>query len=129
MTNSALKDQYARATRMIGFALTLSNDPEVWDGLSLVLSARLTPEERSCLLEAAARSMHPDDVLFTLNNALVEFTAGPPLPVLDVIDDDARWWADLATLPEHKAYLAACFVRLPVREQQQFLASAMRRVA
>lgn len=114
---------------MIGFALTLSNDPEVWDGVSLVLRARLTRDERARLFRAVLTSTHPDDVIAALSDKLPDIMAGPPLPVLDVIDDDARWWADLASLPELKAWLAACFVRLPVRDQQQFLASAMRRAA
>ena len=60
---------------------------------------------------------------------MIESLAGSPLPVLVDIDDDARWWADLATLPELKAWVSACFVRLPQRDREEFLAAAMRRAA
>ena len=128
MTSDWQSKKYACATRRIGYALTLGDDPEVWEGLTFVLQQRLTLNERAQLLRSLARSMNPDDVIRVLNDALSDAAAGPPLPVLISINDDARWWADLATLPELRAWLAACFVRLPIREQQEFLASATRRV-
>jgi hypothetical protein len=129
MTGDVQSDQYARATRMIGFALTLRDDPDVWDGLSLVLRARLTRVDRAGLFRAVLASSHPDEVITALSDELPHILVGSPLPVLDVIEDDARWWADLATRPELKAWLAACFVRLSIQDQQQFLASATRRAA
>ena len=129
MSGDNPSDKYACATRMIGHALTLGDDPAVWVGLAFVLEQRLSAEERARLLRSAVRSMQPDDVFRVLDDELSDASIGSPLPILIDIEDDARWWADLATLPELKAWLVACFVRLSMRDQQEFLAIAMRRVA
>lgn len=97
--------------------------------MALVLKLRLSRSERARLLSAAIKCAHPDDIKAVLVYALPDMLVGSPMPVLIEIGDDTRWWADLATLPELKAWLAACFVRLPHRDQQEFLSSAMWRVA
>ena len=107
MSCITFRDQYARATQMLNHALILEDDPDVWDGLSVILESRLRPSERLRLLEAVIKSLHPDDVLAALAVILPDILAGSPPPVLVEIDDDARWWADLATLPELKAWLSA----------------------
>ena len=129
MTWDPKVDQYARASRMLGYALTLDDDPEIWDGLALVLALELTRSQKARLFEAVFKATHPDDINLVLSDAMIERPAGSPLPVLVEIDDDARWWADLATLPELKAWVSTCFVRLPYRDQREFLAAAMRRTA
>ena len=126
---TAKSDHHARAARMLSYALTLGEDPEIWSALAVVFEARLTQAERRRVLIAALRSAASDDVYPTLDEFIRDDAIGAPLPVLREIADDARWWADLATMPELKAWLTACFVRLPQLERQSFLASAARRAA
>ena len=127
MKNACKKDSYRRAVDMIGYALTLRDDVGIWIDLATVLECRLTPYERCMLLVSVTKSCDPDDALEVFGQAASEWLCGPPLPVFDDIDADARWWADLATIPELKAWLAAVFVRLPERDRQEFLAAATRR--
>ena len=129
MRLSQLANRHRRACHILGCALTLGDDAEVWAGLSLVLQSRLTPLERSLLLGATLRTLAPDDTEFVLKATLGAHAAGLPLPVFDDADCGARWWADLATREELGAWLAACFVRLPRRDQVAFLAEAGGRVA
>ena len=128
MTWDRQKDQYARASRMLGYALAL-DDAEAWDGLAIVLERWIAPDQRARLFGAVFDATHPDDINLVISDSMVEFLAGSPLPVLLDIEDDARWWADLATLPELKAWMSACFVRLPRRDRDEFLAAALRRKA
>ena len=44
MTWDSRSDQYARARRMLGHALILDDDPEVWDGLTFVLALAFDAE-------------------------------------------------------------------------------------
>jgi len=123
----ALTERHKRALSMIGHALTLEDDPGAWAGLSLVIQARLTPLERALLLASLVRTLDARDVLHVIDRC--GCLQGAPLPALDRIEDDARWWADLASPPELRAWLTACFVRLPASEQAAFLESATRRDA
>jgi len=127
MGHILLEQRHQSALHMLGCALKLGNDPDVWDGLPFVLMVRLTNDERIRLLEAMMFAVEDDQVALTLDHH--QKRAGSPLPVLSEVVDDARWWADFASPPELKAWLAACFVRLPYRDQQAFLETAMRRVA
>ncbi|MBF9057946.1 hypothetical protein HKCCSP123_02005 [Rhodobacterales bacterium HKCCSP123] len=114
-----------RACSALNHALTLGDDPEVWDCMTLVFGVRLTATERACILASIAQTMPPDDVLAVLGS----LGAASPLPVFDEVEDDARWWADLASPSEIKAWLVACYARLPMREQRAFLEAAMGRAA
>lgn len=60
MTCRALKDQYARATRMICYALTLKDLPSMWQ-LATVLRARLKPRERVFLAVSSLWSLTDDE--------------------------------------------------------------------
>jgi hypothetical protein len=71
----------------------------------------------------------PNDAMQIIDDYLANREEGPPPPALDAIEDSARWWASLASGPEIRAYLAACFVRLPARERAEFLAHANGRIA
>ncbi|WP_135507041.1 hypothetical protein [Roseovarius aestuariivivens] len=122
-------DRHNRALTSIGHALTLKDQPEVWCGLETVLRARLSPYERACLLASVAAACETDPLLEVMETIVPARLAGAPLPVFMDIEEDACWWADLATLPEIRAWLSACFVRLPAREQLAFLEEAGRRAA
>lgn len=51
--------RHKRAARMLGYTL-LSDTPDAWNGLSVVLQSRLTVEERGKLAFAALRALDPD---------------------------------------------------------------------
>lgn len=127
MTGAFIKNRYRRAIEMIGHALTLGNEVDIWLALATVLKRLLTAHELRLLLAALARAADPDDALEVFECAAPQWLSGGPLPVFDDIDSEARWWADMATVAELKAWLAAIFVRLPERERQAFLAAASRR--
>lgn len=127
MERVLLEDRHARTLLMLSYALELGNDQYVWDALPTVLTVRLTGDECARLLGAVLRAVDADQVAAVLQDHIV--LAGSPLPVLTAIDEDARWWADLASPAELKAWLAACFVRLPPRDSAEFLDAAMGRAA
>ncbi|SNS50981.1 hypothetical protein SAMN05421763_10227 [[Luteovulum] sphaeroides subsp. megalophilum] len=53
-------DRHKRACRMLGFTLTVGDDPGAWVALATVLFARLTPQERAALAFAALSTIEPD---------------------------------------------------------------------
>ena len=84
--------------QMTGHALTLHDDPEAWDGLSLVMRYRLTGYERASLLLATSRSLPSDDVAHVLKAIEEREGIGMPLPPLLDHMDDATWWASHASV-------------------------------
>ena len=127
MQKCLLEERHARVLLMLCHALELGDDHEVWDGLPVVLSARLTGDELVRLLEALLRAVDADQAAAVLQDHMVR--VGSPLPVLTDIDHDARWWADLASPGEIKAWLSACYVRLSPRDRAEFLDAATGRAA
>lgn len=123
----ALTERHKRALSMIGHALTLEDDPGAWAGLSLVIQARLTSLECALLLASLVRTLDARDVFHVIDRC--GCLQGAPLPALDRVEDNARWWADLASLPEIRAFLAASIARLPASEKRAFLAAAAHKVA
>jgi hypothetical protein len=124
MRLSQLAERHRKACHILGCALTLGDDAEVWAGLSFVLRSRLTPLERTLLLGAMLSTLDAEDVSFVLETMTAGHSAALPIPVLEDVESSARWWADLATQEELAAWLAACFVRLSRRDQLAFLAEA-----
>ena len=122
------KDQ-ASALHVIACAMVLKSQVPSINQVAEVLKLRLTAEERASLLRIFFAAADAHDVRDHLNEALPDYLAGPPLPVLDDIQDDATWWADLATLPELQMWTAACFVRLPASDQASFLNAVSGRAA
>lgn len=96
----------------LGGALTLSDDPGTTASLRRLLVLGLAPEERAWLLHVVLDAAEPHDAMQIIDHCLANREEGPPPPALDAIEDSARWWASLASGPEIRAYLAACFVRL-----------------
>jgi len=129
VTHDTLKPRHQFAVTAIGQALTLQTDPDAWYGLVPVLGARLTPFERGCLAAVALEATEDEQVIEIAQTVAPRRFAGAPLPGFLDVDAEARWWADLASAAEIKAWLTACFLRLPKREQAGFLAAAGRRVA
>jgi hypothetical protein len=114
---------------MLGFALTLEDDPVAWSGLSTVLQVRLSGFERSCLLMAVVASMEAEDVEYVLEEVRTRQGIGMPLPPLFDASDEASWWAEHASPEERHAVLVAAYLSLPHRDRDAFLASASRRDA
>ena len=69
-------------------------------------------------------SLDLDDALDVVGVCVERKRVGMPVPVLEDIAAEARWWADLAMPEELRAWLAACFVRLPRPDRAAFLAEA-----
>ncbi|WP_235857908.1 hypothetical protein [Marimonas lutisalis] len=129
MRMSINSERHDCALSSIGYALTLQDQPEAWCGLETVLKARLTTYERACLLTSVASANETDLLIEVLETIVPARLAGAPPPICSTIEEEARWWADVATLPELQIYLAACFNRLPATEQLAFLDAAKRRSA
>ena len=129
MITYVLKHRHQSVVDMVGHAVTLGTDVEVWRGLSTVLRARLSPFERGCLAAAALDAADVEEVYAIVETVMTKRLAGAPLPAWLDIEGEARGWADLASLPELRAYLAACFQRLPEKERAAFLSAANRRDA
>jgi hypothetical protein len=129
MTINHLRPSHRSVVNMIGHALTLENDVEVWNGLSVLLEARLTAFERGCLAATTLSATDDEQFRQIVEAAVPARLAGQPLPLFLDLEAEARWWADLASPAELRAWLTACFVRLPVPEKISFLAAAKRRAA
>ena len=71
----------------------------------------------------------PRDACQIMAAALDDLSAGMPGAPLFSYMDQAAWWSDLASEPELKAYLLACWTRLSPRVQDDFLAFIGRRAA
>ena len=122
-------ERHARTCRMLGYALTLGDDPLAWSGLSTVLQVRLSGYERSCVLMSVIASMDAEDVGYVWQRVRTRQGIGMPLPPLFGPEDEASWWAEHASPEERKAVLVAAFLSLPLRDRDAFLASATRRDA
>lgn len=129
MTCRHLKSRHQSAVNMVGHALTLENDVDVWCGLGTVLTAQLSPFERGCMAATVLAAADDEQFWQIVEAAVSVRRAGQPLPLFLDIEGEARWWADLASPAELRCWLMACFVRLPERERTSFLASANRRAA
>lgn len=127
--DNSLAHFHQRALMAIGTALHKHDDVDAWLDLENVLRARLTPYERACLLASVAAANDPDLLFYVLESLVPARLFGTPLTVAFDVEDDARWWAERATLPELKAWTTACFVRLPKGDRAGFLAAAERRDA
>lgn len=129
MTQDPQIDRHRRAVDMIGHALILQDDPQVWRDLAFVLECRLTRDERAMIMAAVAKAAHNGDVIEVFDRMMSDIGHGSPLPVFEDAAADARWWAGLATPAELRAWLAACFAHLPARDQRAFVEAACRRIA
>jgi hypothetical protein len=63
------KDQHTRIAKAIGYALTLGTS-KAWEGLSLILMARLSKAERAALAYSALISLDEDTAYRTASVAL-----------------------------------------------------------
>lgn len=69
----------------------------------------------------AIKQCDPRDACHLMAAALDDLSAGMPGAPLFSYMDQADWWADLASEPELKAYLMACWNRLSPKAKASFL--------
>ncbi len=105
--------------RTLGYALWISS-PRAWIGFQTVLTARLSTACRMLFLDR-------DDALLALTQA--HSYAGPPIPPLISLMDEAAFWAGSAASEELDAYCLASFAQMRPARQTAFLEHVTRRLA
>lgn len=108
---------HKRASRVLGFALTLDN-PASWYAASSVWQARLTPQETAVMAVAALNATESELEQSIAEEALYDF--GVHRPSFGTTILDAGVWADLATSEERAAYAVACVNRFTAAELSEF---------
>jgi len=92
-------------------------------GLSDIYHKHLGPCERLCLASAALMSLDRDTAEQLAESVLYDARQGAPVPPFDGLRAEARDWAAFASRGEVRAYLGACWNRLPEAEQARFLSA------
>jgi hypothetical protein len=123
MSNTLSKympDAYKRVSRMVGYSLVLGNDADNWHGLTVVLTARLTPQERAAMAWAVLRSLTPEQVVAVVETVLPDGSSAPIAPLFNHMDE-AAFWADMAEPEALEAYCLASFNAMPAPRKAAFL--------
>lgn len=121
-----MKPEHLKAVRSLGYALILG-DYKAWAGLSVVLTARLEPEERAALAFMALKSL-PCEKAAQTAAAVFQVGAGTPgAPFIDH-DDQAVSWAQWADPDELDSYAVAIFSAMSDAKRLEF-ADFVRRAA
>jgi hypothetical protein len=120
-----MPDAYKSVARMIGSCALLHDDDltdtaQNWHDLTLVLTARLTTEQRAAMAWAVLRSLPPETVVDVANTVLPKRTF-PPIPPLFNHVDEAAFWADMAEPEAREAYCLASFNAMPDPRKAAFL--------
>jgi hypothetical protein len=115
-----MPDAYKRVARMVGYTLSLGADAENWHGLTVVLTARLTSQERVAMAWAVLRSLTPEQVVDVAQTVLPD-SLGAPIPPLFNHMDEAAFWADMAEPEALEAYCLASFNAMQVPRKAAFL--------
>jgi len=79
----------------------------------------LTTFDKSRIAYVALKELPHDHARSIAADALAGAGCPPP-PFLDV-KEDAKWWADLATVEELRAYSAYAFLAMPKGDRRDFL--------
>ena len=122
-----IPDNIKRVSRSVGYALLLDTF-EDWDGLSLILRARLSDRQRAALAFMALKSLDQDDATLTAETALSGGAGQPMAPLFNYMDQ-AVFWADMAEADELNAYCLASFNRMAPQRQAAFLGFIQGRAA
>ena len=123
-----MPDAYKRVARVVGYCLILGEGADVWHGLTVVLTARLTPQERVAMAWAVLRSLTPDQVVAVAETVLPEGSSAPIAPLFNHMDE-AAFWADMAEPEALEAYCLASFKAMPRGRQAAFLEYVQARAA
>ncbi|MGR3743928.1 MAG: hypothetical protein ACU0BC_07125 [Pseudooceanicola nanhaiensis] len=119
------------AVRGLGYSLTIGTGPgsePFWRGLSTILRAQLSREERGALAIVVLRALDHDDAVDAAMTALNTGAGQPVAPFLSYMDQAAHW-ADLAEFEELEAYLLAAFNRMSPKRRADFLGHVQGRQA
>ena len=119
-----MPDAYKRVARTVGYSLLLT-DADAWHGLTVVLTARLTPQERTAMAWAVLRSLTPEQVIAVAETILPEGSSAPIAPLFNHMDE-AAFWADMAEPEALEAYCLASFNRMAPARQSAFLGFVQR---
>lgn len=123
-----MPDAYKRVARMVVYALLLGEDTENWHGLTVVLTARLTLQERAAMAWAVLRSLTPEQVVAVAETVLPDGTSAPIAPLFNCMNE-AAFWADIAEPEALEAYCLASFRAMPAPRKAAFLKFVQGRAA
>ncbi|WP_386683002.1 hypothetical protein [Loktanella sp. R86503] len=126
MNLNHMNPAHQSVARSICYALTLEN-PDSWQGLPVILRARLDERERGMLAYMSLRSMDADNAA-TVAGAFVGGAGMPGAPLFNHMDQ-AAFWADMAEPAELDAYALASFNRMAPARQAAFIHYIQRRDA
>jgi hypothetical protein len=122
-----MPDAYKRVARTVGYSLLLT-DADAWHGLTVVLTARLTPQERGAMAWAVLRSLTPEQVVAVAETVLPEGSSAPIAPLFNHMEE-AVFWADMAEPEALEAYCLASFKAMPAPRKAAFLEFVQGRAA
>jgi hypothetical protein len=125
--SAQIPDNIKRVSKSLGYTLWLDTF-EDWDGLSLILRARLTDRQRAALAFMALKALDYDQAVMAAEAALSEGAGQPIAPLFNHMDE-AAFWADMATPDELDAYALASFNRMAPQRQAAFLGFVQGRAA
>jgi hypothetical protein len=114
-----MPDAYKRVARTVGYSLLLA-DADAWHGLTIVLTARLTPEQRATMAWSVLQSLTPDQVIEVAETVLPQGVGQPIAPLFNHMDE-AAFWADMAEPEALEAYCLASFNAMPASRKSAFL--------
>lgn len=100
-----------------------------YEGVNFKTEGYRTRAAAATALCHAIAECDPADAVILLEAALVDLSAGYPLPVLTNAMQDARMWAAAASEAERKAWVAACYDAMLPKSRRAFLAYATGRAA
>ena len=128
-----MPDRYKRVARMVGYCALLHDDEltdaaDNWHGLTVVLTARLTMEQRAAMAWAVLRSLTPEQVVAVAETVLPDGTSAPIAPLFNHMDE-AAFWADMAEPEELVAYAVAIYNAMAPPKRRAFLDYAGRNAA
>jgi hypothetical protein len=126
MTLNHMRPAYQSVAKSIGYALTLEH-PDAWQGLPVILRARLDERERGMMAYTSLRAMDADNAA-AVAGAFLGGAGMPGAPLFNHMDE-AAFWADMAEADELDAYCLASFNRMAPARQTAFLNFIQRRAA
>ncbi|HWL56399.1 MAG TPA: hypothetical protein VNQ78_06930 [Paracoccus sp. (in: a-proteobacteria)] len=80
-----------------------------------------TRNTKASNLAKAVADCDPADQILFLETMLDALRPGWPQSSYGLLMEEAGWWADNSTRAEKKAYMLACYRRLPLEDRKAFL--------
>ena len=117
----ALKDDRHRRVLRTLEGVLADGTSRAWQGMTVVLMARLSEPERASLVYASVQSLPPEIGQMTAEAALADGMAAPLPPLFDAMDH-ARDWVAYTSPAMRDAIAAACYEAMPPDRRAAFLA-------